>query len=130
MLKKLTFLAALAAASACTAAAQTEAPVSAAYYDAPAAECRIDIERSGGLVRFDALARANDTIDGAYELTLTKEDRDGVSYIVQAGEVYLVAGEMTVLGTSELNVARSGDFSATLVVTEDGIEVCRDERRS
>lgn len=127
MTKLLASIAALIAASACAASAQTSAP-SPAY--ASAAECMIDVTRTRHGMLFEALARAEDGASGEYEFVLTKDDRGGSSDIMQGGAFSLRAGEHSTLGSSELSLERGGDYRARLVLWDGDEEVCRAERRS
>ncbi len=129
-MKKLFFsMAALAAASACTAAAQPNEH-GGSRADAERAECTIDVTRTRHGVRFDALARSFEPASGEYEFVLTKDDRGGSSDIVQGGVYRLSAGDESMLGSSELSVERGGRYRARLVLWDGGVEVCRVVRRS
>lgn len=129
-MKNLFFIiAALASASACSAAAQpgrAHAPLA----DATGAECAIEVTRTRDGVRFEALARSFEPASGEYEFVLTKDDRGGSSDIVQGGAFRLAAGEENILGSSELSLERGGRYRARLVLRDGDGEVCRVVRRS
>ena len=127
-MKKLAFtIAALAAASACTAAAQ---PNEHRGVNAGRAECTIDVTRTRHGLRFEALARSFAPASGEYELVLTKHDRGGSSDIVQGGAYRLAAGDENLLGSSEFSLERGGRYRARLVLWDGDREVCRVTRRS
>lgn len=127
MTKLFASIAALIAASACAASAQTSEH-SPAY--ASAAECTIDVTHTRNGMLFEALARAEDGASGEYEFVLTKDDRGGSSDIMQGGAFSLRAGEQSTLGSSELSLERGADYRARLVLWDGDEEVCRAERRS
>lgn len=129
-MKKLVMtIVALAAASACTAAAQPNEHRSA-HAGVRRAECTIDVTRTRHGVRFEALARSFAPASGEYELVLTKLDRGGSSDIVQGGAYRLAAGDENLLGSSELSLERGGRYRARLVLWDGDREVCRAVRRS
>lgn len=125
MKKILITLSALIAASACTAVAQ-DYP----HSRRASAECTIDVTRTRDGARFEALARSRAPASGQYEFILTKDDADGSSDIVQGGAFDLSGGRESVLGSSELSLARHGRYRATLVLYDTDGELCRAERRS
>jgi hypothetical protein len=130
MNKFLTTLAALAAVSACTAAAQTgphNKPIAAA---ATAIECTIRTTPTRHGMRFEALARGFETAYGEYEFVLTKDDRGGSSDIVQGGGFDLAPGGEQQLGSAELSLERGARYRARLVLSDDEGELCRSERHS
>lgn len=129
MKKIMLSLAAMFAASACAAAAQTGEAASEPAF-APTARCAIDVTRTRHGARFDVLARSVETAAGEYEFVLTKDDRGGSSDIVQGGDFDLRAGEEAVLGSSELSLERGGEYRARLRLWDANGEVCRAERRS
>ena len=131
-MKKLLFaLAAFTAAAACTAGAQTAAPISpAAEVTGSAVDCAILTSRTAHGVRFSAVAGADAPSAGSYEFVLTKNDRNGSSDINQGGDFNLSAGASQSLGEAELNLDRRSSFHARLVLWNGDGEVCRAERES
>jgi hypothetical protein len=127
MIRILTSIAALIAASACVASAQTG---DFAEDRGSAAECAIDVTRTRDGALFEASARAFEPASGEYEFRLTKDDRDGSSDIEQGGAFSLGAGEESVLGSSELSLGRGGRYRARLVLWDGDEVLCRAERRS
>ncbi|MEQ1618599.1 MAG: curli-like amyloid fiber formation chaperone CsgH [Terricaulis sp.] len=127
MVRILASLAALIAASACVASAQTSE-----FTDdrSSAAECAIDVTRTRHGALFEASARAFESASGEYEFTLSKDDGDGSSDLVQGGAFSLGAGEQDLLGSSELSLERGGRYRARLVLWDGDEVICRAERRS
>jgi hypothetical protein len=130
MKKLLITAAALIAASACTAVAQT-----GDRYDDHAAypaevECAIRLTPTRYGMRFEALAEGFAPARGQYEFILTKDDRGGSSDIVQGGDFDLIDGDREVLGSAELSLERGARYRARLVLSDDAGEICRSERRS
>ena len=129
MTRLLATIAAMIAAFACAASAQTTALAHSPAYEA-AAECTIDVTRTRHGIRFEALVRAEDNTAGEYEFILTKDDRGGSSDIMQAGAFSLAAGEESMLGSSEISLDRGAEYRARLVLWNGSEETCRAERHS
>jgi hypothetical protein len=124
MNKLIASLAALVAAGACSAAANTEMA-----FDAEP-ECAIEVNPTAHGILFEAFALAGGPLSGDYELTVVKDDRDGASDIAQSGEFDLAPGEEAALGESEVSIARGGYYRAELVLSDAAGEICRAERSS
>lgn len=130
MKKLLMTAAALVAATACSAVAQTSEPYPRALAAEAQVECGIEMTRTRYGVRFEAIAQGFEPSAGEYEFVLTKTDRGGSSDIVQGGEFDLYDGDEQVLGSAELSMERGARYRARLVLTDDDGEVCRTERYS
>ncbi len=128
MKKLLTTLAALIAASACTATAQTADH--GHHVEAPEISCAIRMTPTRHGMRFDALAEGFAPARGAYEFILTKDDRGGSSDIVQGGDFDLLDGSRQTLGSAELSLERGARYRARLILSDEDGELCRSEERS
>jgi ABC-type glycerol-3-phosphate transport system substrate-binding protein len=127
MTKVFTLIAALLAASACTATATTATPY--AGNDAPI-ECIIRTTATSQGVSFEAIANANYPASGEYEFRLTREESGNSSDIVQSGEFDLRGGDSAVLGGADISMSGRSHYRARLVLSDGHAELCRTERRS
>lgn len=130
MKKFLVTAAALIAASACTAVAQTSDRHHGHQSATADVVCAIRMTPTRYGMRFEALAEGFAPARGEYEFILTKDDRDGSSDIVQGGDFDLLDGDREVLGSAELSLERGAHYRARLVLSDDAGEICRSERRS
>lgn len=132
-------MAAIAALTACSAAASTEAdvpdPLSAASVIAAAmttervapasahveptrhashddaATCEVRSRRTANGLLIQARAFADRDISGEYDLVITKSGRAGSSDISQSGALDLAAGSSVLLGENEISVERGARFA-------------------
>ncbi len=144
-------MAAIAALTACSAAARTEAdstpsaaPVMAATIApepvAPASArveptrhashndavtCEVRSRRTANGLLIQARAFADRDISGEYDLVITKSGRAGSSDISQSGALDLAAGSSVLLGENEISVERGARVRATLTLRDDGGQLCR-----
>jgi hypothetical protein len=128
MTKFLTIAAALFAATACTATADT-VDTHRDLASAPI-ECVIRTAPSAGGTTFEAVAEAYADIAGEYEFRLTREVAGNSSDIIQSGEFDLLSGDSAVLGSADLSMGRGAHYQAELVLSNGAAELCRIERRS
>ncbi len=132
MTRNIIALAALAALTACSATASTAsgqalAPTEFAQDDAA---CEVRLTRTRHGLRIEALAHAPYAMAGEYDLVVSKSGPNGSSDVSQGGEFEAEAGEDITLSATEFNVERGDQYRARLILSEDGVELCRDERRS
>jgi hypothetical protein len=130
MKKFLTLAAALMATVACSAAASSADTHNDERSREMPVECVIRTEPTSYGTRFEAVARADWDAVGEYEFVLTRRDSGGSSDIVQSGDFDLRAGESAVLGEAELSMGRRAHYSARLVLSDGGEELCAVEERS
>lgn len=150
-LSLLTF-AALAALSACTAAAEADlhaadtiaAPVIAAEaapeYVAPAyvapervqrvnatdgVTCEVRSRRTANGVLIQARAFADRDFSGEYDFVITKSGGGGSADISQGGAVDLEAGNAATLGENEISVERGARVRAVLTLSDASGQLCR-----
>lgn len=154
-MSKLSFLAIglIAALTACSAAARTEAdsvdPISSAALRAegvtfetaapaqaqlePAHHalqqipitCDVRSRRTANGLLIQARAFANRDVSGEYALVITKSGPAGSSDISQSGALDLEAGSSALLGENEISVERGARVRATLTLRDDSGQLCR-----
>lgn len=135
-------MAAIAALTACSAAASTEAETAefiapAAIAEAPApiyaerasyddaVTCEVRSRRTANGLLIQARAFADRDIYGAYDLVITKSGAAGSSDISQSGELNLAAGSSALLGENEISVERGARVHAVLTLRDDSGQLCR-----
>ncbi len=146
-------MAAIAALTACSAAARTEAdspdtrsaaPVIAATIApepvAPASSrieparhashddavtCEVRSRRTANGLLIQARAFADRDISGEYHLVITKSGAAGSSDISQSGALDLAAGSSALLGENEISVERGARVRATLTLRDESEQLCR-----
>lgn len=105
------------------------APVQPDYAIEPsqvkARTCDIIVRRTGNGVLIKAVANPGRYVDGDYSFVITKNGRGGSSDINQGGPFDARAGERVELGASELSLERGAGYRATLVLSDNGREICR-----
>jgi hypothetical protein len=87
--------------------------------------CDIIVRRTGNGVLIKAVANPGRYLDGDYSFVITKNGRGGSSDINQGGPFDARAGERVELGVSELSLERGAGYRATLVLSDNGREICR-----
>lgn len=124
-------LAALAALTACSATASTASSQAFAANDSVSeASCEVRLTPTRHGLRIEALAHAPYALAGEYDLVVSKSGPNGSSDVSQGGEFEAEAGEDVTLSATEFNVERGDRYRARLILSDDGAELCRDERRS
>lgn len=146
-------MAAIAALTACSAAARTEAQSADATSPAPviaqaiplepaaatsshvepqrpaprndAVTCEVRARRTANGLLIQARAFADRDISGEYDLVVTKSGRAGSSDISQSGALDLSAGTSALLGENEISVERGARVRATLTLRDDSGQLCR-----
>jgi glucose/arabinose dehydrogenase len=146
-------MAAIAALSACSAAARTEAqtgeaaapPVVVAETVAPqtvapaaparsksahrvasdAVSCEVRSRRTANGVLIQARAFADRDVSGEYDLVITKSGAAGSSDISQSGALDLAAGASALLGENEISVERGARVRAVLTLRDETGQLCR-----
>lgn len=144
---------AIAALSACSAAARTEAESADAIAPAPvmaqsmapetaapapahveratrashndAVTCEVRSRRTANGLLVQARAFADRDVFGQYDLVITKSGAAGSSDISQSGALDLSAGSSALLGESEISVERGARVRATLTLRDDSGQLCR-----
>lgn len=94
-----------------TAAAQSSPP------GAPVA-CRIEVSDAGGLLRLQAIGRAETAISGRYAFTVRKRNAGGSTDNNQSGTFMLAPRHDRVLTTVMLEAAVKGHYAAHLSLAE------------
>lgn len=136
MTKHLMAIAALGAVVACTANALPSADentyAETTYEAAPMAyapvhevapvSCDVRATRTANGVLIEAVAHADEAIDGEYSLVIRKTGGGGSADIEQSGPFAARAGSSVTLGGAELS---RGYYSAELVLFDDAGELCR-----
>lgn len=136
--------AALALVTACAAQTRTDVPTLAQVtaapvvlgeatrgapetFGPPAAYCDIRETRTPRGLRLEAIAEADQSVDGVYDFVITAKGSGGSSDISQGGPVALNAGERAVVGVAEIPAGR---YSAVLTLSDADGELCRVEQQS
>lgn len=145
--------AALAALSACAAAATTPDPPRATPLAAPLASpsiavgepnpqapvpvvarasvsCSIDVTPTRHGVRFEPTAQSATALAGGYRFVMTRTDASGSSENEQGGVFNLSPHARTVLSSVELSMDRGARYTALLILENERGVVCRREVRS
>lgn len=145
-------MAAIAALTACSAAARTEADGADAVSPAPimaeatapetatpqsarleparhvsheAITCEVRSRRTENGLLIQARAFADRDISGEYDLVITKSGPAGSSDISQSGALDLSAGASALLGENEISVERGARVRATLTLRDEHGQLCR-----
>jgi carbon monoxide dehydrogenase subunit G len=89
--------------------------------------CEVQIKTGSGSVSLEGIVRSDTSIDGTYQLVVTRSGGSGGSNIDQGGEFSAAAGEDTSLGTVMLS-GIGGTYVAKLKVKWNGSStVCREK---
>ena len=146
-------MAAIAALTACSAAARTEADATDTFSAAPviaaaiapetvapasarveptrhaahndAVTCEVRSRRTTNGLLIQARAFADRDISGEYDLVITKSGAAGSSDISQSGALNLSAGSSALLGENEISVERGARVRATLTLRDESGQLCR-----
>jgi hypothetical protein len=131
-MNKLMTVAALAALTACAAQANYEAFAAPPGYTEQAGpparvSCNIRETRTERGLRLEAFAEADGTRTADYDFAIAAQSSSGASDVRQGGPVGLTPGNRVALGAAEIP---GGRYRATLTLADNGVEICRLERRA
>lgn len=87
--------------------------------------CEVRSRRTSNGLLIQARAFADRDIYGEYDLVITKSGAAGSSDISQSGELDLEAGSSALLGENEISVERGARVRATLTLRDDSGQLCR-----
>ena len=87
---------------------------------ASAIDCRIEAERTGGIVHLSGVVRSDANTIANARMRVRRSGSTGQSDNVQGGVFAVAAGEETTVGRVAVSAAPSDDLSADLTVEWDG----------
>jgi hypothetical protein len=79
-------------------------------------ECRIDVSKTDGLLKLQAIGRSRTPATGRYQFAVSKNNAAGSTANAQSGGFALTPDEDRVLTTVMLESAAEGHFSAQLLL--------------
>lgn len=94
-------------------------------FHAEPVSCTISARRTPAALLVEARAFAHESIDGEYELVITKSGGGSSADIRQGGPLTLEPGESATLGQNEISIERGARTRAVLTISDAGGEICR-----